>query len=348
MRRFYSFNVLKQKQYVFKCGCISSAAKRRRFEVIIPYLFNFLNNNFLENGENVLYNKSKIAARGKTMNLADIDQIKNLLSEEGFSFKKSLGQNFLNDPEVCPKMALASADGETGVLEIGPGMGVLTAELAKIAKKVISLELDKTLEPVLKKTLGEFKNVKIIFGDFLKTDIKALTEAEFPDCKRITVCANLPYYITTKIISTLISSNAGFESLTVMVQREVADRICAPVGSRQAGLFTAQVFYYAVPEMLFSVGKESFTPAPKVDSAVIKLVMRDKPPVNVKNEKLFFSLVSACFSQRRKTLVNSVSNVLGIDKTVLRTALEKMGLPLDVRGEVLDIYRLAELSDLVF
>ncbi len=282
------------------------------------------------------------------MNLADINQIKALLSKEGFSFKKSLGQNFLSNPEICPKMALASADSETGVLEIGPGMGVLTAELAKTAKKVVSLELDKTLEPVLKKTLGGFDNVKIVFKDVLKADIKALVAEELSDCKRVTVCANLPYYITTKIISALISSGAGFESLTVMVQREVADRICAPLGSRQAGLFTAQVFYYAIPEMLFTVGKECFTPEPKVDSAVIRLVMRDKPPVEVENERLFFALVSACFSQRRKTLVNSVSNVMGIDKNTLKVALDKMGLPQDVRGEALDIYRLAELSSLIF
>lgn len=282
------------------------------------------------------------------MNLADINQIKALLSKEGFSFKKSLGQNFLSNPEICPKMVLASADSETGVLEIGPGMGVLTVELAKTAKKVVSLELDKALEPVLKKTLGGFGNVKIIFNDVLKTDIKALVAEELSDCKRVTVCANLPYYITTKIISALITSGAGFESLTVMVQREVADRICAPLGSRQAGLFTAQVFYYAIPEMLFTVGKECFTPAPKVDSAVIRLVMRDKPPVEVENERLFFALVSACFSQRRKTLVNSVSNVMGTDKNTLKAALDKMGLPQDVRGEALDIYRLAELSSLIF
>lgn len=282
------------------------------------------------------------------MNVDYASRVKSLLERENFSFKKSLGQNFLTDKSVCAKMACLSADGDTGVLEIGPGAGILTKELSARAKKVVSLEIDNTLLPVLSKTLGGADNVKIIFNDILKTDVANLIKSEFSDCKRVTVCANLPYYITSKIIMYLLKSGTRIESLTVMVQKEVAERICAPVGSRKAGLFTAQVCYYASPELLFCVPAGSFVPSPKVDSAVIKLSVRKTPPVSVKNEEFFFNLLGACFAQRRKTLVNSVSSVMGADKQILEKALLNSGLDRSVRGEALSMQQLAEISDEIF
>lgn len=278
-------------------------------------------------------------------NLTSISRLNEILREENFSFKKSLGQNFLTDKTVCPRMAEASADGNTGVLEIGPGAGVLTIELSKVAKKVVSLEIDKTLEPVLKKTVGSIPNVKVIFNDVLKTDIKELVEKEFADCEKVTVCANLPYYITSKIIMQILKSGADISSVTVMVQKEVADRICADVGTSDAGLFTAEVNYYSVPEFLFKVPKGSFLPSPKVDSAVIKLNVLKKPPVKVLDEAFFWKMLSACFAQRRKTLLNSLSNIMNIDKNTVREELSYMGLSETVRGEALSLEHLAELAN---
>lgn len=280
-------------------------------------------------------------------NLASIKRLNEILKEENFSFKKSLGQNFLTDKTVCPRMALASADENTGVLEIGPGAGVLTLELSKVARRVVSLEIDKTLEPVLKKTVGDIENVKVIFNDVLKTDIKKLVEEEFADCERVAVCANLPYYITSKIIMQILRSGANISSVTVMVQKEVADRICAKVGSSAAGLFTAEVNYYSKPEFLFKVPKGSFLPSPKVDSAVIRLNVLSEPPVKVNNEEFFWKLLSACFAQRRKTLLNSVSNIMKIEKETLRSALLDLGFPETIRGEALSLEALANLSNLL-
>ncbi len=278
-------------------------------------------------------------------NLTSIKRLNEILKEENFSFKKSLGQNFLTDNTVCPRMAEASADENTGVLEVGPGAGVLTLELSKVAKKVVSLEIDKTLEPVLKKTVGSIPNVKVIFNDVLKTDIKELVNKEFADCERVTVCANLPYYITSKIIMQILRSGADIASLTVMVQKEVADRICAKVGTSQAGLFTAEVNYYAIPQMLFKVPKGSFLPSPKVDSAVIKLNILKEPPVKVLDETFFWKLLSACFAQRRKTLLNSLSNIMNLEKELVKAELINLGLPETVRGEALTLETLAELSN---
>ncbi|MBR0449936.1 MAG: 16S rRNA (adenine(1518)-N(6)/adenine(1519)-N(6))-dimethyltransferase RsmA [Clostridia bacterium] len=280
-------------------------------------------------------------------NLASIKRLNEILKEENFSFKKSLGQNFLTDKTVCPRMAMSSADENTGVLEIGPGAGVLTMELSKVARRVVSLEIDKTLEPVLKKTVGDIENVKVIFNDVLKTDIKKLVEEEFADCERVAVCANLPYYITSKIIMQILRSGANISSVTVMVQKEVADRICAKVGSSAAGLFTAEVNYYSKPEFLFKVPKGSFLPSPKVDSAVIRLNVLNKPPVKVNNEEFFWKLLSACFAQRRKTLLNSVSNIMKIEKETLRSALLELGFPETIRGEALSLEALANLSNLL-
>lgn len=281
------------------------------------------------------------------MNLANISTIKSLLSAEGFSFKKSLGQNFLINPTVCPKMAESSCNENTGVLEIGPGIGVLTYELAKRAKKVVAIELDERLKKILPKTLGEFENVEVIFGDAMKLDLKSIIEEKFSDCESVSVCANLPYYITSPIIMMLLESRLPITSITVMVQKEAAVRLCADVGTRDAGAVTAAVTYYAEKEILFNVGRNSFMPAPNVDSSVIKLNIRKTPPISVNNEKKFFSLVKACFAQRRKTLLNTVSNTMGISKDTLRNALNEIGLKETVRGEELTIEQLGELSNLI-
>lgn len=279
------------------------------------------------------------------MNLADIKTIKSILSQEGFSFKKSLGQNFLINPTVCPRMAESCCDENTGVLEIGPGIGVLTSELCKRAKKVVAIELDERLKTILPKTLGEYDNLEIIFGDAMKLDLKKIISEHFSECESVSVCANLPYYITSPIIMMLLESRLTIESITVMVQKEAAQRLCAEVGSREAGAVTAAVTFYAEKVILFSVGRNSFMPAPNVDSAVIKLNIRKEPAVKVSDEKKFFSLIKACFAQRRKTLVNTVSNTLGISKDSLKNALTEIGLKETARGEELNMEQLAQLSE---
>ena len=279
------------------------------------------------------------------MELSDKKSVSRILESGGFTFKKSLGQNFLIDPSVCPAMADAACGEDTGVIEIGPGAGVLTAELAKRAKRVVSIELDERLRQVLAKTLADFDNVKLIFADVMKTDLSAVIKENFSDCGRVTVCANLPYYITSPVIMSLLESRLPVERITVMVQKEAAQRLCAEVGSRDAGAVTAAVKYYAESEILFEVPKTSFMPPPKVDSAVIQLKILEKPPVETKDEEFFFKFVKACFAQRRKTLVNTVSSTLGIDKETLRGALADIGLEPTVRGEALTLPQLAELAD---
>ena len=279
------------------------------------------------------------------MNLSDIKTVERLLKSKGFSFKKSLGQNFLIDSSVCPRMAEACCDKNTGALEIGPGIGVLTAELAKQAKRVVAIELDERLKSILPETLKEYDNVEVIFGDAMKLDLEKIINERFSDCERVCVCANLPYYITSPIVMMLLESKLPIESITVMVQLEAAERICAEVGSRAAGAVTAAVSYYAESEILFTVGRESFMPAPNVDSAVINLKIRKEPPITVSDERRFFALIKACFAQRRKTLVNTVSNTMGIEKQKLREALSELGLSDTVRGETLTLEQLAELSE---
>lgn len=281
------------------------------------------------------------------MNLADINTIRSLLDKSGFSFKKSLGQNFLIDPDVCPAMAAAACDKDTGVIEIGPGIGVLTAELSKTAKRVVAVELDERLKKILPLTLADCKNAEIIYGDIMKMDIKKLIAEKFSDCAKIAVCANLPYYITSPIVMGLLESRLPADNITVMVQKEAAERLCAEVGTRDAGAVSVAVSYYSEPEILFEVPRTCFMPSPKVDSAVIKLKIRKKPPVSVNSEEHFFRLVKACFAQRRKTLVNTVSNTTGTEKEAIKKALESLGLPETVRSEQLSLNNLAELSNLI-
>lgn len=281
----------------------------------------------------------------KSMKISNKKDLKSVLESEGFSFKKSLGQNFLIDDTVCPRMAAAVSGENVGVLEIGPGAGVLTAQLSAACKKVVSVELDTRLKPVLEQTLAGCDNVKIIWNDILKIDLKAVLTEEFSDCDTINICANLPYYITSPVIMMLLESRLPINTIAVMVQKEAADRLCAAVGSRAAGAVTVAVNYYAEAQTLFGVPRGSFMPPPNVDSAVIKLTLLDKPPIDVSDEKLFFKVVKACFAQRRKILLNTVCNTLGIEKEILREALNEVGIPETVRGETLSLQQLGSLAN---
>lgn len=276
-------------------------------------------------------------------NLSDISVIKNVLARHGFTFSKSLGQNFLVNPSVCPRMAEnCGIDENTGVIEIGAGIGVLTKELSKRAKKVVSVELDTRLIPILSETLDGCLNTEVVNADIMKIDLHELIAQKFPGMK-VVVCANLPYYITTPVITLLLESRLPIESITVMIQKEVADRLCSGCGTRGAGAVTACVDYYSEAKKLFEVSKGSFMPAPKVDSCVIRLDKRKKPPVEVEDEKAFFRVVKAAFAQRRKTVLNSVSSSLGLSKEKVSLALENAGLEKTVRAEQMSLENFASL-----
>ncbi|MBR5234542.1 MAG: 16S rRNA (adenine(1518)-N(6)/adenine(1519)-N(6))-dimethyltransferase RsmA [Clostridia bacterium] len=279
-------------------------------------------------------------------NLTDINTIKRVMSRHGVTFSKALGQNFIIDPEVCPEIVRQSGvTEEDGVLEIGPGVGVLTQEIAKKAKKVVALELDTRLIPVLADTLEDFSNVDVINADVMKTDLPGLFEENFKDCINIHVIANLPYYITSPIIMMLLESNLPIKAITVMVQKEAGERLCARVGSRDAGAVSVAVNYYSVAEELFFVPRESFMPSPNVDSEVIKLSVRETPAINPTDEKFFFSVVKAAFSQRRKTAANGLSSGLGMAKNKIFEALTNAGLDTNVRAEKLTTEELFALSE---
>lgn len=276
--------------------------------------------------------------------LSDIGTIKEILGRHGFTFSKSLGQNFLINPSVCPRMAeLSGAAQGVGVIEIGPGIGVLTNELCALAEKVVAVELDKRLLPVLEETLAEYDNIKVINADVLELDLQKLIEEEFAGME-VVVCANLPYYITSPVIMKLLEDKLPISAVTVMVQKEAARRICAPVGSRESGAVTVSVNYYAKPELLFDVSAGSFMPAPKVDSAVMRLDILDEPPVKT-DEKKFFAVVKAAFSQRRKVISNSLSSGLGIGKAEVLTILEAAGVPANARAETLSLQAFADIAN---
>lgn len=277
-------------------------------------------------------------------NLSNISVIRDVLSRHGFSFSKGLGQNFLINPTVCPRMAeMGNAQPGWGMIEIGAGVGVLTAELASRADKVVCIEIDSRLLPVLDETLAEFDNIKIVNEDVLKVDLHRLIEQEFAGMP-VAVCANLPYYITSPIIMNLLEAHLPIASLTVMVQKEAAARLCAEPGSREVGAVSIAVRYYSDPKILFQVSRGSFLPAPDVDSTVIRLDVRDRPPVEVGSEEQFFKVVRAAFSQRRKTLPNTLSAGLGIPKAQAIEMLEKAGIPTNLRAEQLTLDQFALLS----
>lgn len=278
-------------------------------------------------------------------NLSNISVVKNLLKKHGFSFSKSLGQNFLINPSVCPRMAVESgANKDVGVLEIGPGFGVLTCELAKISKKVVSIELDSRLLPVLNETLSDYTNVKIINGDALKLDLAKIIKEEF-EALDVVVCANLPYYITSPLIMRLLEQKLPIKSITVMVQKEVATRLCSPVGDKNSSAITVAINYFASPSFLFNVKRGSFMPSPNVDSAVIKLDLRKTPPVELADENLFFKVVKAAFSQRRKTILNSISKGLNLSKEQTLSLLSNSCINPQARAEELSLQQFAEITN---
>lgn len=277
--------------------------------------------------------------------LSDPGQIKEVLSRHGFHFSKALGQNFLINGSVCPRMAAECGAGECeGVIEVGPGIGVLTWELSQVAKKVTAIELDQRLFPVLEETLADCDNVKIVPGDVMKLDLRQLIQEEFgggPVC----VCANLPYYITSPVILRLLEEELPVTAITVMVQKEAAQRLCAPPGSRECGAVSVAVHYRSVPQVLFPVGRGSFMPPPNVDSAVIRLDLRKEPPVEVRDEEWFFKVSRAAFAQRRKTAANSISATLGVPKSQVEETLTASGIPANIRAERLTLEQLAILSN---
>ena len=279
-------------------------------------------------------------------NLSDVGTIKLILEKYGFSFSKSLGQNFLINPAVCPQMAdEAVITEEDGIIEIGAGIGVLTAELCKRAKKVVSIELDKRLLPVLDETLKDFDNFEVVNDDILKVDLHKLINEKFGDCKNVSVCANLPYYITSPVIMKLLEDKLPIKQIIVMVQKEAADRLTADVGTRNSGAITVAVNFYANAEKLFNVSKGSFIPSPKVDSAVIKLSIYENPPINTEDEEVFFKMVKAIFMQRRKTALNGISAGMNLSKELVAKAIENAGFGLAVRAEKLNLEELCILSN---
>lgn len=277
--------------------------------------------------------------------LSDPGHIKEVLSRHGFHFSKALGQNFLINPGVCPRMAAeCGAQGCKGVIEVGPGIGVLTWELSQVAEKVCAIELDSRLFPVLEETLAGRDNVKLVPGDVMKLDLHQLIQQEFgggPVC----VCANLPYYITSPVILRLLEEGLPITSITVMVQKEAAQRLCAAPGERECGAVSVAVHYRSQPKLLFQVGRGSFLPPPKVDSAVLRLDLRQEPPVSVADEDWFFRVSRAAFAQRRKTAANSLSATLGLPKPQVEQALAAAGAPENVRAERLTLEQLAALAN---
>ena len=283
----------------------------------------------------------------KNYTLTDISVIKRVMGEHNVTFSKGLGQNFLVNPTVCPRMAEAVKDGATGkigVLEIGAGVGVLTKELLERADKVVCIELDARLFPVLNDTLSGYDNLTLINEDILKADLDSIIKEHFEGME-IFVCANLPYYITSPVIMRLLEEKLPFNKIIVMVLKEAADRLCAKVGTRESGAVTVAVNYYAQARKLFDVSRGSFMPSPKVDSCVIELDLTKKGDYKVTDEALFFKMVKSAFAQRRKTILNSLSSGMGIEKEKITLAVENAGLSLTARAEALTMDELVTLSN---
>jgi len=278
--------------------------------------------------------------------LTQMRYIRDVMSRHDKRFAKSLGQNFLTDPQVLQAIVRGSGiDRSTQVLEVGPGIGVLTFDLACAADKVVAVEIDAKLLPILHETLAEFDNVTVVHDDIMQVDLRGLLREHFTQ-EKIKVAANLPYYITSPILMRLMEYKEHFSTITVMVQKEVAQRMAAKEGSKAWSSFSIALQYYGDVEILAQVPKESFVPSPKVDSAVVKITLRDSQKYFPKDEKLFFQVVRASFAQRRKTLANALSaSNLGIPKEVLISIFEKLDLGANVRGEQLSIEMFCKLSD---
>ena len=281
------------------------------------------------------------------MELTDIGVIKDLFSRHGFSFSKTLGQNFLINPTVCPKIAELGGCGE-GVcaIEIGTGVGVLTKELAKRCDKVVAVELDERLKPVLEETLAECDNVEVVCADVMQTDLHKIIEEKFGG-KETVVCANLPYYITSPVIMKILEERLPIKALTVMVQKEAADRICAKPATRECGAISYAVSWYSSPKILFRVNRGSFMPSPNVDSAVIRLDVKPERALPDDEEKRMFRIIKAGFSQRRKQLANPLSGAFGVDKAALCDIFEQLKIKPTARAEELTLDNYAELAKLI-
>lgn len=279
------------------------------------------------------------------MELTNIGVIKELFERHGFSFTKSLGQNFLVNPSVCPRIAeMGGARSGVCALEIGTGVGVLTKELAERCSKVVAVEIDTSLKPILEETLADYDNVEIIFADVMETDLAALL-AEKAAGMEVVVCANLPYYITSPVIMRVLESRLPVSAMTVMVQKEAADRICARPGTRDCGAISCAVSYYSKPELLFKVGRGSFMPSPNVDSAVIRLDIKPHSGRSEQWERLMFRIIRSAFSQRRKQIANPLSGELGIPKQELSAMMEACGIKPTARAEELTLEQFALLTD---
>jgi 16S rRNA (adenine1518-N6/adenine1519-N6)-dimethyltransferase len=290
------------------------------------------------------------------MNLCDIKTIKQIMSVYGIKFHKEFGQNFLINPQIPFDIAEESYNYHTSksavspcALEIGPGIGALSCELGERYDKVVCVEIDKTLIPILAETLGDYPNIEVINEDFLNLNLKSFLKEKF-GTSPVSVCANLPYYITTPIIMKLLEEaredkKSLLTSITVMVQKEVAERLCATEKDSEYGAITASVSYYGKVKKLFNVAPGNFHPAPSVTSSVIRIELYDENPHSVKDEKTLFSVIAGAFAQRRKTLLNSLSNIMNIDKNTVREELSYMGLSETVRGEALTLEHLANLSN---
>ena len=284
------------------------------------------------------------------MKLTDLSTVREIMSRHGITFQKKFGQNFLISPQIPVRIAEAAcedaADSPQGILEIGPGIGTLTRELCERADKVVALEIDTGLIPVLDETLADFDNVTIINQDVMKCDLEALVEREFLDAgMRVSVAANLPYYITTPILMKLLESRLPFDTITVMIQKEVAVRLTAPAGDPEYGAITASIAYYGEVERLFTVPAGCFMPAPKVESAVVRIRLHREPPVSVRSEEMLFRTIRGAFAQRRKTLANSLTAEFPIGREAIAAAIAAAELPAAVRGERLALAEFARLAD---
>ena len=277
--------------------------------------------------------------------LTDLSTIRDLCARYDFALSKGFGQNFIINPGICPRIADEAGIGPGwGALEVGPGIGVLTEQLCKRADKVVSIEVDKRLPPLLEETMADYDNFKLVLNDVLKVNLKALLAEEFGD-KPVAVCANLPYYITSPIVMKLLGDRLPIESLTVMVQKEAADRLAAAPGTRASSAISCAVSYYATSKMMFTAAPGSFYPAPKVTSAVVRMEIRPTPAVQVEDEEGYFALVRAAFGQRRKTAANAIASGLGMPKDAVTAAIEAAGFDARIRPEALTLEDFAKIQN---